>query len=176
MLQWESKVSQYERDFERVSATVRKEVLRFEVSTLGLSMCFYIVDNNRAVFCKHARLRSPALRCFIIIFSLQQKEQARDFKKQIVRYLDSLLNSQQQVKQLNLPPPYALIHTVKSDTMNKHSLSVSLSHVADQVLGGVLARGKSNCMMAAYTNKHTHAYTGLLKTESAFSILFTSCL
>lgn len=74
------------------------------------------------------------------------------------------------------PPPYALIHTVKSDTMNKHSLSVSLSHVADQVLGGVLARGKSNCMMAAYTNKHTHAYTGLLKTESAFSILFTSCL
>ncbi|XP_053497851.1 sorting nexin-1a [Ictalurus furcatus] len=53
--EWESKVSQYERDFERVSATVRKEVLRFE------------------------------------------KEQARDFKKQIVRYLDSLLNSQQQL-------------------------------------------------------------------------------
>ncbi|KAK3526438.1 hypothetical protein QTP70_025470 [Hemibagrus guttatus] len=53
--EWESKVSQYERDFERVSATVRKEVLRFE------------------------------------------KERARDFKKQIVRYLESLLNSQQQL-------------------------------------------------------------------------------
>ncbi|XP_058264240.1 sorting nexin-1a isoform X2 [Hemibagrus wyckioides] len=53
--EWESKVSQYERDFERVSATVRKEVLRFE------------------------------------------KEKARDFKKQIVRYLESLLNSQQQL-------------------------------------------------------------------------------
>lgn len=30
-LQWEAKVTQYERDFERVSATVRKEVIRFEV-------------------------------------------------------------------------------------------------------------------------------------------------
>uniref|UniRef100_A0A8C1BAK4 PX domain-containing protein n=1 Tax=Cyprinus carpio carpio TaxID=630221 RepID=A0A8C1BAK4_CYPCA len=29
--EWESKVSQYERDFERVTCTVRKEVLRFEV-------------------------------------------------------------------------------------------------------------------------------------------------
>lgn len=29
--QWEAKVTQYERDFERVSATVRKEVIRFEV-------------------------------------------------------------------------------------------------------------------------------------------------
>ncbi|XP_008309966.1 sorting nexin-1a isoform X2 [Cynoglossus semilaevis] len=28
--EWEAKVTQYERDFERVSATVRKEVLRFE--------------------------------------------------------------------------------------------------------------------------------------------------
>lgn len=29
--QWESKVSQYERDFDRVGMTVRKEFLRFEV-------------------------------------------------------------------------------------------------------------------------------------------------
>uniref|UniRef100_A0A672SW00 Sorting nexin 1 n=1 Tax=Sinocyclocheilus grahami TaxID=75366 RepID=A0A672SW00_SINGR len=29
--EWESKVSQYERDFERVTCTVRKEVLRFEL-------------------------------------------------------------------------------------------------------------------------------------------------
>uniref|UniRef100_A0A3B4AUH5 PX domain-containing protein n=1 Tax=Periophthalmus magnuspinnatus TaxID=409849 RepID=A0A3B4AUH5_9GOBI len=29
--EWEAKVTQYERDFERVSATVRKEVLHFEV-------------------------------------------------------------------------------------------------------------------------------------------------
>lgn len=32
--QWEAKVTQYERDFERVSATVRKEVVRFEVTML----------------------------------------------------------------------------------------------------------------------------------------------
>ncbi|MGH0115341.1 UNVERIFIED_CONTAM: hypothetical protein FKN15_006769 [Acipenser sinensis] len=55
-LVWESKVTQYERDFERVSATVRKEVLRFE------------------------------------------KEKAMDFKNQLVRYLETLLHSHQQVK------------------------------------------------------------------------------
>ncbi|XP_066524621.1 sorting nexin-1a [Hoplias malabaricus] len=55
IVEWEAKVSQYERDFERVSATVRKEVIRFE------------------------------------------KEKTRDFKKQIIRYLESLLQSQQQM-------------------------------------------------------------------------------
>ena len=29
--QWESRVTQYERDFERISTVVRKEVIRFEV-------------------------------------------------------------------------------------------------------------------------------------------------
>ncbi|XP_036390699.1 sorting nexin-1a [Megalops cyprinoides] len=53
--EWEGKVTQYERDFERISATVRKEVLRFE------------------------------------------REKARDFKNQIVKYLESLLRSQQQL-------------------------------------------------------------------------------
>ncbi|KAK1157936.1 hypothetical protein AOXY_G24136 [Acipenser oxyrinchus oxyrinchus] len=53
--EWESKVTQYERDFERVSATVRKEVLRFE------------------------------------------KEKAMDFKNQLVRYLETLLHSHQQL-------------------------------------------------------------------------------
>ncbi|XP_061077202.1 sorting nexin-1a [Conger conger] len=53
--EWEAKVTQFERDFERISATVRKEVLRFE------------------------------------------KEKARDFKNQIVKYLESLLRSQQQL-------------------------------------------------------------------------------
>uniref|UniRef100_UPI003AB036F9 sorting nexin-1a isoform X1 n=1 Tax=Centroberyx gerrardi TaxID=166262 RepID=UPI003AB036F9 len=53
--EWEAKVTQYERDFDRVSATVRKEVLRFE------------------------------------------KEKARDFKRQIVKYLESMLQSQQQL-------------------------------------------------------------------------------
>uniref|UniRef100_A0AAZ3QHZ6 Sorting nexin-1 n=1 Tax=Oncorhynchus tshawytscha TaxID=74940 RepID=A0AAZ3QHZ6_ONCTS len=53
--EWEAKVTQYERDFDRVSATVRKEVLRFE------------------------------------------KEKACDFKKQIIKYLESLLQSQQQL-------------------------------------------------------------------------------
>uniref|UniRef100_A0A8C0Y8S8 Sorting nexin-2 n=1 Tax=Cyprinus carpio carpio TaxID=630221 RepID=A0A8C0Y8S8_CYPCA len=53
--EWEAKVTQYEREFERISATVRKEVIRFD------------------------------------------KEKARDFKRQIVKYLESLLNSQQQL-------------------------------------------------------------------------------
>ncbi|XP_049580266.1 sorting nexin-1a [Syngnathus scovelli] len=53
--EWEAKVTQFERDFDRVSATVRKEVLRFE------------------------------------------KEKARNFKRQIVKYLENLLKSQQQL-------------------------------------------------------------------------------
>ncbi|XP_061629389.1 sorting nexin-1a [Phyllopteryx taeniolatus] len=53
--EWEAKVTQYERDFDRVSATVRKEVIRFE------------------------------------------KEKARNFKRQIIKYLENLLKSQQQL-------------------------------------------------------------------------------
>ncbi|XP_048828161.1 sorting nexin-1-like isoform X1 [Brienomyrus brachyistius] len=53
--EWETKVTQYEADFERISTTVRKEVLRFE------------------------------------------KDKARDFKNQIMKYLESLLHSQQQL-------------------------------------------------------------------------------
>uniref|UniRef100_A0A3Q3NLG4 Sorting nexin-2 n=1 Tax=Mastacembelus armatus TaxID=205130 RepID=A0A3Q3NLG4_9TELE len=53
--EWEAKVTQYERDFERVSATVRKEVIRFE------------------------------------------KEKAKAFKRQIIKYLESMLQSQQQL-------------------------------------------------------------------------------
>uniref|UniRef100_A0AAY4B4P1 Sorting nexin-1 n=1 Tax=Denticeps clupeoides TaxID=299321 RepID=A0AAY4B4P1_9TELE len=53
--EWEAKVTQYERDFERICATVRKEVLRFE------------------------------------------KEKSNDFKVHIIKYLESLLVSQQRV-------------------------------------------------------------------------------
>ncbi|TMS05771.1 Sorting nexin-1 [Larimichthys crocea] len=53
--EWEAKVTQYERDFERVSATVRKEVVRFE------------------------------------------KEKAKNFKRQVIKYLEALLQSQQQL-------------------------------------------------------------------------------
>ncbi|XP_054633073.1 sorting nexin-1a [Dunckerocampus dactyliophorus] len=53
--EWEAKVMQYEQDFDRVSATVRKEVVRFE------------------------------------------KEKANNFKRQIIKYLESLLKSQQQL-------------------------------------------------------------------------------
>nr|KAF6502760.1 sorting nexin 1 [Molossus molossus] len=31
IVEWESRVTQYERDFERISTVVRKEVIRFEV-------------------------------------------------------------------------------------------------------------------------------------------------
>ncbi|KAF7650834.1 hypothetical protein LDENG_00119790 [Lucifuga dentata] len=53
--EWEARVTQYEKDFDRVSATVRKEVLRFE------------------------------------------KEKTKNFKRQIIKYLESLLQSQQQL-------------------------------------------------------------------------------
>ncbi|XP_059190519.1 sorting nexin-1a [Centropristis striata] len=53
--EWEAKVTQYERDFERVSATVRKEVVRFE------------------------------------------KEKARNCKREIIHYLECLLQTQQQL-------------------------------------------------------------------------------
>uniref|UniRef100_A0A3Q2ZHN9 Sorting nexin 1 n=2 Tax=Kryptolebias marmoratus TaxID=37003 RepID=A0A3Q2ZHN9_KRYMA len=53
--EWEARVTQYERDFDRIGMTVRKEVLRFE------------------------------------------KEKAKDFKSQIIRYLEAMLQSQQRL-------------------------------------------------------------------------------
>ncbi|KAG7270344.1 hypothetical protein CRUP_034454 [Coryphaenoides rupestris] len=53
--EWEAKVTQYEGDFDRVSTTVRKEVIRFE------------------------------------------KEKVKNFKRQIIRYLESQLQAQQQL-------------------------------------------------------------------------------
>ncbi|XP_068613266.1 sorting nexin-1 [Brachionichthys hirsutus] len=53
--EWEARATQYERDFDRVGMTVRKEVLRFE------------------------------------------KEKAKDFKSQIVKYLEAMLQSQQRL-------------------------------------------------------------------------------
>ncbi|XP_030233914.1 sorting nexin-1 isoform X1 [Gadus morhua] len=53
--EWESRVTQYERDFDRISVTVRKEVLQFE------------------------------------------KEKAKDFKFQIYKYLETMLQSQQRL-------------------------------------------------------------------------------
>uniref|UniRef100_A0A665W9I0 Sorting nexin 1b n=1 Tax=Echeneis naucrates TaxID=173247 RepID=A0A665W9I0_ECHNA len=52
---WEARVTQYERDFDRIGMTVRKEVLRFE------------------------------------------KEKAKDFKSQIIKYLEAMLQSQQRL-------------------------------------------------------------------------------
>lgn len=53
--EWESRVTQYERDFDRIGTTVRKEVLRFE------------------------------------------KQKAKDFKSQIIRYLEAMLQSQHRL-------------------------------------------------------------------------------
>uniref|UniRef100_A0A665W9E5 Sorting nexin 1b n=1 Tax=Echeneis naucrates TaxID=173247 RepID=A0A665W9E5_ECHNA len=53
--EWEARVTQYERDFDRIGMTVRKEVLRFE------------------------------------------KEKAKDFKSQIIKYLEAMLQSQQRL-------------------------------------------------------------------------------
>lgn len=41
--QWEGKVTQYERDFDRISVTVRKEFLRFEVR-----LVFFAFEQHRA--------------------------------------------------------------------------------------------------------------------------------
>uniref|UniRef100_A0A452U982 Sorting nexin-1 n=1 Tax=Ursus maritimus TaxID=29073 RepID=A0A452U982_URSMA len=54
IFEWESRVTQYERDFERISTVVRKEVIRFE------------------------------------------KEKSKDFKNHVIKYLETLLYSQQQ--------------------------------------------------------------------------------
>uniref|UniRef100_A0A670Z7R7 Sorting nexin 1 n=2 Tax=Pseudonaja textilis TaxID=8673 RepID=A0A670Z7R7_PSETE len=53
--EWESRMTQYEREFERLSATLRKEVLRFE------------------------------------------KEKTKDFRTHVTKYLETLLQSQQQL-------------------------------------------------------------------------------
>ncbi|XP_027707836.1 sorting nexin-1 isoform X1 [Vombatus ursinus] len=53
--EWESRVTQYERDFERISTVVRKEVIRFE------------------------------------------KEKSKDFRNHVIKYLETLLYSQQQL-------------------------------------------------------------------------------
>ncbi|KAL7406752.1 hypothetical protein ABVT39_025730 [Epinephelus coioides] len=53
--EWEARVTQYERDFDRIGMTVRKEVLRFE------------------------------------------KEKAKDFRSQIIKYLEAMLQSQQRL-------------------------------------------------------------------------------
>lgn len=54
--QWESRVTQYERDFERISTVVQNEVIWFE------------------------------------------KEKSKDFKNQVIRYLETLLYLQQLAK------------------------------------------------------------------------------
>lgn len=74
-------MTQYERDFERVSATVRKEVIRFEVH-----VCPCCIHLQLECFVAH--------RCFCLI---TQKEKAKNFKRQIIMYLECLLQSQQQV-------------------------------------------------------------------------------
>uniref|UniRef100_UPI0037E8E071 sorting nexin-1-like n=1 Tax=Semicossyphus pulcher TaxID=241346 RepID=UPI0037E8E071 len=53
--EWEGRVTQYERDFDRIGMTVRNEVLRFE------------------------------------------KEKSKDFKSQIIKYLEAMLQSQQRL-------------------------------------------------------------------------------
>lgn len=61
--QWEAKVTQYERDFERVSATVRKEVIRFEV-----------LVSNRAECAHKCQECSLVLKCFPAITERKSQE------------------------------------------------------------------------------------------------------
>lgn len=81
-------MTQYERDFERVSATVRKEVIRFEV-LMFIPCCIHFSywTAENVCYCS-------LMKCFCLII---QKEKAKNFKRQIIKYLESLLQSQQQV-------------------------------------------------------------------------------
>lgn len=84
--QWEAKVTQYERDFERVSATVRKEVVRFEV--WRLFSLHVSVTGQLETFIKD---------WWMFCYWITQKEKAKNFKRQVIKYLEALLQSQQQV-------------------------------------------------------------------------------
>lgn len=137
--QWEAKVTQYERDFERVSATVRKEVIRFEVLVSDHAAC--------TQKCQNAHWWNVSMQ--------SQKEKAKKFKSQIIKYLESLLQSQQQVR-------VSVQTSLWTKDWNKSALSISRSWLqrtytfqtilsfssdvgslslppADQILGGFLA-------------------------------------
>lgn len=89
--QLEGKVQQGERDFEQISKTIRKEVSRFEVR-VGHG---FIFKSN--AFC------SVSLNSFMFFL---QKERVKDFKMIIVKYLESLVQTQQQVKHFILNLSY----------------------------------------------------------------------
>lgn len=84
VFQLEGKVQQGERDFEQISKTIRKEVSRFEVRMIDGCL------RGARPF----RIFSSKFFCFS-----QQKERVKDFKTIIVKYLESLVQTQQQVKQ-----------------------------------------------------------------------------
>lgn len=133
-------MTQYERDFERVSATVRKEVIRFEV-----------LASHRAGSiqnCRSASLTSVSMQ--------SQKEKAKNFKSQIIKYLESLLQSQHQVSQTQKSWS-ARRHVQNSENNSRLGISCSwlqltlrvpdnpsipnlfsLFPPADQILGGFL--------------------------------------
>uniref|UniRef100_A0A3P9Q013 Sorting nexin-2 n=1 Tax=Poecilia reticulata TaxID=8081 RepID=A0A3P9Q013_POERE len=87
----EGKVQQGERDFEQISKTIRKEVSRFEVR-VGLGFVF-----KSSAFCSVSF--NPSM-------FLLQKERVKDFKMIIVKYLESLVQTQQQVKHFILNLSY----------------------------------------------------------------------
>lgn len=83
VFQLEGKVQQGERDFEQISKTIRKEVSRFEVRGGGVwkNVCLF---RDRWFNGIHVNL-------------LLQRERVKDFKMIIVKYLESLVQTQQQV-------------------------------------------------------------------------------
>uniref|UniRef100_A0A8C6XNS9 Sorting nexin 1 n=1 Tax=Naja naja TaxID=35670 RepID=A0A8C6XNS9_NAJNA len=56
--EWESRMTQYEREFEQLSAVLRKEVLRFEVGTRGL-----LAQQNTSQFHSGQRSRTNVRKC-----------------------------------------------------------------------------------------------------------------
>lgn len=82
-MQLEMKVQQGERDFEQVSKTIRKEVSRFEVSGRRRR-----VDVSVSV---SVSVSEP-------LVLVPQKERVKDFKSIVIKYLESLVQTQQQVR------------------------------------------------------------------------------
>lgn len=88
VIQWESKVQQGERDFEQISKNIRRELGRFEVSS-AVTMFLKALLKSTTGFSEPS------------VSISWQKDRVKDFKVVILKYLESLVHTQQQVSVKN---------------------------------------------------------------------------
>ncbi|KAJ6669704.1 hypothetical protein lerEdw1_000253 [Lerista edwardsae] len=93
--EWETKVQQGERDFEQISKTIRKEVGRFE-ACIYFKLTFFNIC-QRITFDKQYFQQPFQFINGKLHFVHLQKDRVRDFKTFIIKYLESLVQTQQQV-------------------------------------------------------------------------------